>query len=202
MKSACEDIRALNVQQMQMVPISGMTDILRVVKSANTIKKGSWVRVKKGMYRDDLAKVEDCDMAQNLVTLKLIPRIDYSKKRGFFKSQNKEQSDIVPEPHQAFQKKNRYAFKRPPAKLFDETAVEYGSHRYPSNHLAHRFFLRRAINGQIRHDLEYRVFEGQKFDQKGFLIKSFPLHTVVRITRRTIFPWILSLISFSSRPMV
>ncbi len=108
-----------------MVPIKGMTDILRVVKTTYGIKKGSWVRVKRGIYRDDLAKVEHCDTAQNMVTLKLIPRIDYTKKRrGGSRGSANEQSDIVPEPHQSFKKKNRFAFKRPPPKLFDETAVE------------------------------------------------------------------------------
>ena len=123
-KAACEDIRALNVQNLQMVPIKGMTDILRVVKTTFGIKKGSWVRVKRGIYRDDLAKVEQCDTSQNLVTLKLIPRIDYSKKRGEQRERSNDQSDIVPEPHQSFKKKNRFAFKRPSPKLFDETAIE------------------------------------------------------------------------------
>ena len=140
-----------------MVPIKGMTDILRVVKSAYAIKKGSWVRVKKGMYRDDLAKVEQCDMAQNLVTLKLIPRIDYSKKRGFGRSNQKDQNDASADAN--LRKKNRFAFKRAPAKLFDATAIE-------------------AIHGSSRREGEFRVFEGQRFDEKGFLIKNFPLHTV------------------------
>ncbi|CAF4188371.1 unnamed protein product [Rotaria sp. Silwood2] len=56
-------------------------------------------------------------------------------------------------------KKNRFAFKQPPAKLFDETAVE-------------------AAGGQIKTDYEYKTFEGGKFDDKGFLIKNFPLHAV------------------------
>ncbi|CAF3857883.1 unnamed protein product [Rotaria sordida] len=158
-KAACEDIRSLNVSNLQMVPIKGMTDILRVVKTTYGIKKGSWVRVKRGIYRDDLAKVEQCDMIQNMVTLKLIPRIDYNKKRGGPRGTSNDQSDIVPEPHQAFKKKNRFAFKRPPAKLFDETAVE-------------------AAGGQIKRDYEYKIFEGGKFDDKGFLIKNFPLQAV------------------------
>jgi transcription elongation factor SPT5 len=110
---------------LQMVPIKGMTDILRVVKTSYGIKKGSWVRVKRGIYRDDLAKVEHCDMAQNTVTIKLIPRIDYTKKRGGgSRGPSNDQSNIVPEPHQNFKKKNRFVFKKPPPKLFDETAVE------------------------------------------------------------------------------
>jgi transcription elongation factor SPT5 len=104
-----------------MVPIKGMTDILRVVKTSYGIQKGSWVRVKRGVYRDDLAKVEHCDTTQNTVTLKLIPRIDYSKKRGGPRGLSNEQNDSVP---QTFKKKNRFVLKKPPAKLFDETAVE------------------------------------------------------------------------------
>ncbi|CAF1071659.1 unnamed protein product [Rotaria magnacalcarata] len=158
-KAACDDIRSLNVTNLQMVPIKGMTDILRVVKTTYGIKKGSWVRVKRGVYRDDLAKVEQCDMVQNLVTLKLIPRIDYSRKRGGPRGISNDQSNIVPEPHQAAKKKSRFAFKRPPAKLFDETAVE-------------------AAGGQIKRDIEHRTFEGGKYDDKGFLIKNFPLVAV------------------------
>ncbi|CAF1536899.1 unnamed protein product [Adineta ricciae] len=158
-KAACEEIHALNVQNLQMVPIKGMTDILRVVKTTCGIKKGSWVRVKRGIYRDDLAKVEQCDMAQNTVTLKLIPRIDLTRKRGGPRGSSNDPSGIVPESNQPFKKKNRFAFKKPPAKLFDETAIE-------------------AIGGQIKREYEYRSFEGGKYDEKGFLIKVFPLSAV------------------------
>ncbi|CAF0944088.1 unnamed protein product [Rotaria sp. Silwood1] len=57
-----------------------MNDILHIVKTTSQIKNGSWVRVEHGIYPDDLAKVEYCDMIQNMVTFKLIPRIDYTKK--------------------------------------------------------------------------------------------------------------------------
>jgi transcription elongation factor SPT5 len=108
-----------------MVPIKGMTDILRVVKTTYGITKGSWVRIKRGIYRDDLAKVEHCDTTQSMITLKLIPRIDYSKKRGEgSRGISNDQSDIVPESHQSLKKKNRFVFKRSPAKLFDETTIE------------------------------------------------------------------------------
>lgn len=123
-KTACENIGALNVQQLQMVPIKGMTDILRVVKTSFGIKKGSWVRIKRGIFRDDLAKVEQCDMAQNTVLVKLIPRIDYAKKRGGPRGAASDRSGIVPESNPMIKKKNRFGFTRPPAKLFDETAVE------------------------------------------------------------------------------
>jgi hypothetical protein len=44
------------------------------------------------------------------------------------------------------------------------------------------FFFSRAAGGQIKREYEYRVFEGGKYDDKGFLIKSFPLQAVVSYT--------------------
>jgi hypothetical protein len=43
-------------------------------------------------------------------------------------------------------------------------------------------FSFRAAGGQIKRDYEYRLFEGGKYDDKGFLIKNFPLHAVVSRT--------------------
>jgi hypothetical protein len=40
-------------------------------------------------------------------------------------------------------------------------------------------FIFRAAGGQIKRDYEYRTFEGGKFDDKGFLIKNFPLPAIV-----------------------
>ena len=59
-----------------------MPDVLKVVKDVVKLKAGAWVRMKRTIYRDDLAQVEQVDMAQDQVILRLIPRIDYSIKRG------------------------------------------------------------------------------------------------------------------------
>jgi transcription elongation factor SPT5 len=68
-----------------MVPFKEMPDVLRVVKDIVKLKAGSWVRMKRTLYKDDLAQVESVDMAQNQVVLKLIPRIDFNQKRGSLK---------------------------------------------------------------------------------------------------------------------
>jgi transcription elongation factor SPT5 len=65
-----------------MVPFKEMPDVLRVIKDIVKLKPGSWVRMKRTIYKDDLAQVENVDMAQNQVILKIIPRIDYNQKRG------------------------------------------------------------------------------------------------------------------------
>jgi len=40
-----------------MVPINEMPDVLKVVKDLVQIKPKSWVRIKRGLYKDDVAQV-------------------------------------------------------------------------------------------------------------------------------------------------
>lgn len=65
-----------------MVPIKEMTDVVRVVKDQTVLKPKAWVRLKRGLYKDDIAQVDFVDTTQNQVHLKLIPRIDYTRPRG------------------------------------------------------------------------------------------------------------------------
>jgi len=65
-----------------MVPITEMTDVLRVTKHQAGLKPKQWVRLKKGIYKDDIAQVDYVDLAQNQCHLKLLPRIDYTRMRG------------------------------------------------------------------------------------------------------------------------
>ena len=41
-----------------MVPIKEMTDVLKVVKETAVLKPKSWVRLKRGVFKDDLAQVK------------------------------------------------------------------------------------------------------------------------------------------------
>jgi transcription elongation factor SPT5 len=60
-----------------MVPIKEMTDVLRVVKERIGLKPRQWVRLKRGIYKDDLAQVDYVDMAQNQVHLKVEKSTSY-----------------------------------------------------------------------------------------------------------------------------
>ena len=40
-----------------MVPIKEMTDVLKVVKETANLKPKTWVRLKRGVFKDDLAQV-------------------------------------------------------------------------------------------------------------------------------------------------
>ena len=110
-KQAIEGITNLRLGQytQQMVPFKEMTDVLRVVKEQVGLKPKQWVRLKKGLYKDDLAQVDYVDTAQNHVHLKLIPRIDYSRPRGALRTNSSTEKSL---------KK-----KRPPPRLFDPEKV-------------------------------------------------------------------------------
>lgn len=110
-KAAIEGIGSLKLGsfEQKMVPIKEMTEVLRVTKQQAVLTRGQWVRLKRGIFKDDLAQVYHVEQAQNRVELKMIPRIDYTKPRGAFK--NNADAD----------KKRK--FKKPPQKLFDVDAI-------------------------------------------------------------------------------
>jgi len=83
-KSAIENVSSLKMGfwKQQMVPIKEMTDVLKVVKVQTGLRSKQWVRLKRGLYKDDIAQVDYVDLAQNHVHLKLLPRIDYTRPRG------------------------------------------------------------------------------------------------------------------------
>ncbi|KAF2537197.1 hypothetical protein F2Q68_00020684 [Brassica cretica] len=53
-----------------------MTDVLCVESKAIDLSRDTWVRMKIGTYKGDLAKVVDVDNVRQRVTVELIPRID------------------------------------------------------------------------------------------------------------------------------
>ena len=68
-KAAIDGISNLRMGSwsQQMVPIKEMTDVLRVVKEAAGLKVKQWVRIKRGVFKDDLAQVDYVDVASNQV---------------------------------------------------------------------------------------------------------------------------------------
>jgi len=112
-KQAINGVGNLKLGQWKqtMVPIGEMTDVFKVSKEQAAIKVGQWVRLKRSVYKDDLAQVDYVDTAQGQAHLKLIPRIDYTRKRGALKTADTE--NIL----------KRKKAKRPVAKLFDIDAI-------------------------------------------------------------------------------
>ena len=71
-----------------MVPIKEMTDVMRVVKEKVKLKEGTWVRMKRGVFKDDLAQIDFVEPSEHKIRLKLIPRIDFTRMRGVMRNQN------------------------------------------------------------------------------------------------------------------
>ena len=91
---------------VRLVPIAEMVDSISVTKKeVEVVKLDSWVRMRTGVYKGDLAQVTDVNYADNQCTVKLVPRIDYQhladKESGAAKGKAKSQV-------------------RPPARLFSE----------------------------------------------------------------------------------
>ncbi|KAJ0262063.1 putative transcription elongation factor SPT5 2 [Hirschfeldia incana] len=59
-----------------LVPIKEMADVLSVRSKTVELARDTWVRMKLGIYKGDLAQVVDVDDVRRRVTVKLIPRID------------------------------------------------------------------------------------------------------------------------------
>ncbi|KAL0844273.1 hypothetical protein Bca101_017519 [Brassica carinata] len=59
-----------------LVPIKEMADVLSVKSKTVELARDTWVRMKLGIYKGDLAQVVDVDDVRRRVTVKLIPRID------------------------------------------------------------------------------------------------------------------------------
>ena len=56
---AIEGLGTLKIGQwnQKMVPVKEMTDVLNVVKDLVQLKAKQWVRLKRGIFKDDLAQV-------------------------------------------------------------------------------------------------------------------------------------------------
>ncbi|XP_052202471.1 putative transcription elongation factor SPT5 homolog 1 [Diospyros lotus] len=76
-REACKGLRVIYTNtKITLVPIKEMTDVLSVESKAIDLARDTWVRMKIGTYKGDLAKVVDVDNVRQRVTVKLIPRID------------------------------------------------------------------------------------------------------------------------------
>ncbi|KAJ3695944.1 hypothetical protein LUZ60_001321 [Juncus effusus] len=76
-KEACNGLRNIfSSAKIMLVPIKEMTDVLSVESKSVDLTRDTWVRMKIGVYKGDLAKVVDVDNVRQRVTVKLIPRVD------------------------------------------------------------------------------------------------------------------------------
>ncbi|KAK2360371.1 putative transcription elongation factor SPT5 protein [Trifolium repens] len=75
-REACKGLSNILNQKIMLVPIKEMADVLSVESKVLDLARDTWVKMKVGIYKGDLAKVVDVDNVRQRVTVKLIPRID------------------------------------------------------------------------------------------------------------------------------
>uniref|UniRef100_A0A0E0GDE9 Transcription elongation factor SPT5 n=1 Tax=Oryza nivara TaxID=4536 RepID=A0A0E0GDE9_ORYNI len=100
-KEACKGVRNIFAsRKVTLVPIREMADVLSVQSKSTDISINTWVRMKLGAYKGDLAKVVDVDDVHQKVTVKLIPRIDLQALANKFDGLKvvKEKKSFVPPP--------------------------------------------------------------------------------------------------------
>jgi transcription elongation factor SPT5 len=108
-KKALQGMRHVyHMRPIRLVPIKEMVDSITVTKKkVENVVVGSWVRMRGGVYKGDLARVVDANYADNQCTVKLVPRFDYAhmraKEEGTASGRSKKDSNM-----------------RPPARLFTE----------------------------------------------------------------------------------
>ncbi|XP_072045475.1 transcription elongation factor SPT5-like [Amphiura filiformis] len=165
LKQAIQGVSNLRLGQwnQKMVPIKEMTDVLKVVKEVTTLKNNSWVRLKRGVFKDDLAQVDYYDPSNNQVTLKMIPRIDYSRMRGIQRT--------------ALSAAEKRKKRQPAQKLFDPDAIKaiggditrdgdysiFEGNRYSSKGFMYKTFAMSAI---LAEGIKPTLAELEKFEDK------------------------------------
>lgn len=75
---AIQHIRALKHWSIRLLPIEEMTQSLTIRAEAAIVKPKQWIRMKRGVYKNDLALVLATYDQNTSLDVKLIPRIDYS----------------------------------------------------------------------------------------------------------------------------
>ena len=78
-QEAIDRLSNVYASKLTLIPVNEMVDCLKVKAKVVDLKKDGWVRVKRGKYAGDLARViEVAESGENAV-IKLIPRLEYNK---------------------------------------------------------------------------------------------------------------------------
>ena len=106
---------SLQYWSLKLVPIKEMVDVMTVSKKSVSLQRGDWVRIKRGVYRGDVAQIYDVDEAKGRVTVKIIPRLDFNKE------------DVKPKDQYTpdGEKQKRKKAMRPPQRFFNPDEVKY-----------------------------------------------------------------------------
>ncbi|KAI3653726.1 hypothetical protein MP228_001673 [Amoeboaphelidium protococcarum] len=149
---AVDKMNNVYASKITLVPLNEMTQVLQPKKLKAELQLNSWVRVKRGKYKGDLAQV--LDVAENYASLqiRLIPRLDLA-------AQTSSQDRRRGVGDDAKQKSRRQRISQRPAQ---------------------RFFNVKDVSTNEHLDKRggMYLFRGEQFDQNGFMIKTIKMNGV------------------------
>ncbi|CCC71571.1 hypothetical protein NCAS_0H02610 [Naumovozyma castellii] len=106
----CNGVPDIYINQKLLIPVQELPLLLKPNKSDDvSLAEGNYVRIKRGIYKGDLAMVDQISENNLEVMLKMIPRLDYGKF-----------DEIDPVTNQRKPRRATYAH-RPPPQLFNPT---------------------------------------------------------------------------------
>ncbi|KNC55993.1 transcription elongation factor SPT5 [Thecamonas trahens ATCC 50062] len=152
-KAAISGLRGVRQSSVTILPLKEMVDTLEVTAQDVTLRKDAWVRMKRGQYRGDLARIVRLDDSGSRAVVKLIPRLDLDK----------HSRASLPRTDDSSKKRKRPA--RPAAKFFSPEEVQD-----KVGHLAIKTVV--TVSGEKGY-----MFGGNEFVD-GYLVKSVPINSL------------------------
>ncbi|KAJ1677881.1 transcription elongation factor spt5, partial [Spiromyces aspiralis] len=110
-QSALDKVSGLLGSKLQLVPVDQMQDVVTVKKKLPQLQNGAWVRVRRGKYAGDLARVISVSDTMDTVEVRLVPRLDLEKVDDYEKKRKKPFANSDPAT-------------RPPQRLFNPREAE------------------------------------------------------------------------------
>jgi transcription elongation factor SPT5 len=113
-KEAIKGIKTLNIAKVKPIPVKEVTQVFTIDTSkVPTVEPGQFARIKKGLYKGDLALIDAIDESGKSVKIKLVPRLT----SGGVGSEGHEEGDKNGQ-YEKFGEDGKKMSMRPPKRIF------------------------------------------------------------------------------------
>uniref|UniRef100_A0A0K0F5F0 DRB sensitivity-inducing factor large subunit n=1 Tax=Strongyloides venezuelensis TaxID=75913 RepID=A0A0K0F5F0_STRVS len=150
--SFIKGVRNVIPQKLKAVRDEDFVDTITEKPERINVKVGAFVRFKRAKYCGDLAQIVQIDEEENMVLLKLIPRIDYKKLRGQLRLDMNEQELLA-------EKKRRH--KRIQKALFNPVKIKKCGGDYVLNKGVYIFENNEYANGFLFKWFSVKLIESE-----------------------------------------
>ncbi|MEN2496206.1 MAG: Transcription elongation factor SPT5 [Marteilia pararefringens] len=152
-------LKSYEYREIMTVPVKEMPSVLRIVQDSSVnLKVMDFVRIKRGIYKDDLAQVLYVDHSQNKAQIQIVPR---------FKSEN-HFSKTLPKTSAENADKND-------ANNLTEKSKTEPSGKQPITYVQRMFNKNAVDEADLHEDEGFLFYGGNQYSQAGHLIKMFPI---------------------------